>query len=521
MNLFRHLNDREYGANVSTLDCEPLKKNSTCGNFQKLIYPNRSLVGRLTLTHELKKHTGCVNTVAWSACGRYIITGSDDTRICIWDWENNGKLKSCFTTGHTANIFCAKFIPFTNNSRVISCAGDGVINVFDLEESMALKEKFRQYRCHGGSVKKLVTYDDNPHLFLSCSTDGTVRRFDLRENTTNGAVLVSHRKLDINSIDKSKNLFCIGTNDPIVRVYDLRYNDDNPFANYCPQPLLKIIDSPQNTYIAKGHITGVAFKGDEILASYTGDSIYLFDINNSKQYVKSVFPRNSIDENDLSIYSDKDIYGDKDIESNIEKKEEIIIENEEKAEDKNIEETKDENSNTFVQQYSGHCNQRTVKSVAFYGPNWEYVLSGSDDGNVFIWDKKTAKLVNLMKGDECVVNVSSGHPFDPILATVGIDNTVKVFTPTADHINPMANEESVKRDNQERLEAGPGRPISISLTLLRRLLQAANSGMLDLDDSDEEENSNEEHDTSNDDDNSDETDRPTRRRERPDGCPMQ
>jgi nuclear receptor interaction protein len=47
-----------------------------------------------------------------------------------------------------------------------------------------------------------------------------------------------------------------------------------------------------------------------------------------------------------------------------------------------------------------------VKSVSFFGSKNEYILSGSDDGNIFIWDKKTAKLVNLMKGDEYIIEMS-------------------------------------------------------------------------------------------------------------------
>jgi WD40 repeat protein len=39
----------------------------------------------------------------------------------------------------------------------------------------------------------------------------------------------------------------------------------------------------------------------------------------------------------------------------------------------------------------GHCNVRTVKEVNFYGPRNEYVISGSDDGNIFIWHKDEAK----------------------------------------------------------------------------------------------------------------------------------
>ena len=61
--------------------------------------------------------------------------------------------------------------------------------------------------------------------------------------------------------------------------------------------------------------------------------------------------------------------------------------------------------------YTGHCNVRTVKDVNFFGKNDEYVVSGSDCGHLFIWDRKTAQLVNILEGDGEVVNVIQGkHP---------------------------------------------------------------------------------------------------------------
>ncbi|KAF2234056.1 WD40 repeat-like protein [Viridothelium virens] len=79
--------------------------------------------------------------------------------------------------------------------------------------------------------------------------------------------------------------------------------------------------------------------------------------------------------------------------------------------------------------YRGHCNVRTVKDVNFFGLQDEYVVSGSDSGHVFIWDKKTARLVNILEGDGEVVNVVQGHPYEPTLAVSGIDHTVKIFSP--------------------------------------------------------------------------------------------
>jgi nuclear receptor interaction protein len=63
---------------------------------------------------------------------------------------------------------------------------------------------------------------------------------------------------------------------------------------------------------------------------------------------------------------------------------------------------------THTRQYRGHCNIKTVKDVNFFGLQDEYVVSGSDSGHVFVWDKKTSQLLNILEGDGEVVNVVQG-----------------------------------------------------------------------------------------------------------------
>jgi len=48
---------------------------------------------------------------------------------------------------------------------------------------------------------------------------------------------------------------------------------------------------------------------------------------------------------------------------------------------------------------------RPVKGVNFFGPRSEYVVSGSDCGHVFLWDKETEEIVNFFGGDEGVVRI--------------------------------------------------------------------------------------------------------------------
>ena len=62
----------------------------------------------------------------------------------------------------------------------------------------------------------------------------------------------------------------------------------------------------------------------------------------------------------------------------------------------------------------------------FLGPNDEWVTSGSDDGNFFIWNKLTGSLHGIYEGDSSVVNMVEGHPQLPVIAVSGIDTTVKV-----------------------------------------------------------------------------------------------
>jgi len=67
-----------------------------------------------------------------------------------------------------------------------------------------------------------------------------------------------------------------------------------------------------------------------------------------------------------------------------------------------------------------------VKDVNFLGPRDEYVTSGSDDGNLFIWRKATGELHGILEGDGNVVNVIEAHPYLPLIAVSG---TVKLFAP--------------------------------------------------------------------------------------------
>lgn len=84
----------------------------------------------------------------------------------------------------------------------------------------------------------------------------------------------------------------------------------------------------------------------------------------------------------------------------------------------------------FTQTFSGHCNTTTdIKEANFLGEEGRFVAAGSDDGKIFVWDKATSNVVRIFQGDESIVNCLQTHPTACVLASSGIENCVKLWSP--------------------------------------------------------------------------------------------
>lgn len=91
-------------------------------------------------------------------------------------------------------------------------------------------------------------------------------------------------------------------------------------------------------------------------------------------------------------------------------------------------EAKASNYDYVIRKFVGHRNARTmIKEATFWGN--DYIMSGSDCGHVFTWERATGRLVMLMEADQHVVNCVQPHPTLPLLATSGIDYDIKVWSP--------------------------------------------------------------------------------------------
>ncbi|XP_030522797.1 DDB1- and CUL4-associated factor 8-like isoform X2 [Rhodamnia argentea] len=372
-------------------------------SFARRLAASEDLVLRLDVYNKLDGHRGCVNTVSFSGDGDIVISGSDDRHVKLWDWQT-GKVKLSFHSGHHSNVFQAEIMPYTDDRSIVTCAADGEARHAQIleggqAETMLLAK-------HQGRVHKLAIEPGSPHIVYTCAEDGLVQRLDLRSKTatelfTCQEVYRTHVgvvHLNAIAIDpRNPNLFVIGGSDEYARIYDIRnykWNGSHNFgrsANYF-SPSHLIGD-------AQVGITGLAFSDQsELLVSYNDEFIYLFTQEMGLGPDLLSASTKSVDSNSSEVTSPTTVNAD---------------------------------DNVTPQVYKGHRNRETVKGVGFFGPKCEYVMSGSDCGRIFIWKKKGGQLIRVMAADKHVVNCIKPHPYTPALASSGIENDIKIWTPRA------------------------------------------------------------------------------------------
>ncbi|XP_001605776.2 DDB1- and CUL4-associated factor 8 isoform X1 [Nasonia vitripennis] len=290
---------------------------------------------------------------------------------------------------------------------------------------------------HRAACHKVSTHINLPHIVLSAGEDSKVFSIDVRQN-------------------KPTKLLSVKENDHEVELYSIHSHplNDLEFCVAGRPRYVKIYDRrktaapvqqlcPKHLLTDKlAHITCAVYNhnGTEIVASYNNDDIYLFDTSSSYKL------------------------GD------------------------------------FAHRYQGHRNTATVKGVNFFGPNSEFVLSGSDCGNIFIWDKKTEAIVQWMAGDEQgIVNALEPHPHIPILATSGLDYDVKIWIPSREKI-PNIKEElryCIKRNSMLLGHIRQRQTRNLLERLGRNLVRDMRNAAADIDDDDDEDD--EDNEQNNDD----------------------
>ncbi|KAL8277263.1 hypothetical protein RQP46_010332 [Phenoliferia psychrophenolica] len=429
-------------------------------------------------------------------------------------------LATTIESGHRANIFAVRFAPGMPQ-RVISAAGDQQVRIFDLSRTTPSTtvssgtQKWKHHtkedavvrvlRCHSGRVKR-IALEDSADVFLTCAEDGEVRQHDLRtthsctpsssSSSACGPPLLSYPGLRLYSLSISKlrpHLFSVAGTSPYTFLHDRRMIrsglmrdwgvdlvDDGAHLTQCVRRF-SVPDSNNPRNCIQNHVVATKLsetRARDLLVSYSGDGVYLFDTDAAPHSPPRARQRRrssgGADENAKRRKSRNSSPGGSDGASMtmmmmmplepIDVAEEPeggledapMLPNDNKEESQPLSETAEREPKIE----DGHANDDTVKDVNFaFGGNM--VVSGSDDGNWFVWEKDAegekkgeGRLRGIYLGDESVVNVLQPHPRLPLVAISGIDNTIKIFGPvsgpSSSSSNLIANAATIIRRNEGR-----------------------------------------------------------------------
>ncbi|KAH8822184.1 hypothetical protein DL96DRAFT_1748244 [Flagelloscypha sp. PMI_526] len=341
VSLFSQIPENEKRTSQLYLSCLAFFKETPGMNCWRAQFPYivRVKVQQEHGTPELEQsdgHTHRVRSTAFSRYGRYIVSGSDDTTICIWEAESGQKIRQL--EGHSG---CVNSVAFSSDGRrIVSGSSDVSVRIWDVESSKEL----RRLNGHNGSVNSIAFSPDGRYI-VSGSDDRTVCIWDAES----GKLLrqLKGHKDCVRSVSFSPSGNCIvsGSWDCVVRIWDA--------------------ESGQELRQLKGHtdyVDSVAFSPDStrIVSGSWDKSVRIWDSESGKEL-------RQINGHTSCVHSTAFSSNGKRIVSGSEDRGICIW---------------DVESGQKLSQRKGHTD--TVNSVAF-SPDGKRCVSGSSDMTIRVW----------------------------------------------------------------------------------------------------------------------------------------
>ncbi|QIR41002.1 hypothetical protein HCG51_32855 [Tolypothrix sp. PCC 7910] len=121
------------------------------------------------LLRNLEGHSDSVYAIALSADGKYVISASDDKTLKVWNWQTGQQLRNL--EGHTNSVNALALTP--DGKYVISASWDNTLKVWDWQTGQQL----RTLKGHSDWVNALALTPDGKYM-ISASLDNTLKVWD-------------------------------------------------------------------------------------------------------------------------------------------------------------------------------------------------------------------------------------------------------------------------------------------------------------------------------------------------------
>ena len=111
-------------------------------------------------------HSSYVTSVAITPDGKYIVSGSWESTIKLWDIKSGEEIRTF--KGHSNSVFSVAITP--DGKYIVSGGEDGTIKLWDIKSG----EEIRVFEGHSYDVTSVVTTPDGKYI-VSGSSDNTAK----------------------------------------------------------------------------------------------------------------------------------------------------------------------------------------------------------------------------------------------------------------------------------------------------------------------------------------------------------
>uniref|UniRef100_A0A0C1RPE7 Uncharacterized protein n=1 Tax=Tolypothrix bouteillei VB521301 TaxID=1479485 RepID=A0A0C1RPE7_9CYAN len=323
-------------------------------------------------------HEGFVNSVAFSPDGQYIVSGSDDNTLRLWDIHGN--LQGQPFWGHESPVTSVAFS--MDGQYIVSGSRDNTLRLWDIYGN----PQGQPFWGHGNWVTSVAFSPDGQYI-VSGSRDNTLRLWDIYGNPQGQPFYGHEDSVYAVAFGSNGQYIVSGSRDKTLRLWDIHGNlQGQPFQGH-EDSVYAVAFSPSGQYIisgssddtlrlwnTQGNPQGQPFQGHE-------NSVCSVAFSPDGQFIIS----GSVD-NTLRLW---DIQG-----------------------------------NQQGQPFRGHKN--FVNSVVF-SPNGQYIASGSQDKSVGLWNIESNQQGKPFRGHESVVLSVAFSSNGQYIISGGSDDTLRLW----------------------------------------------------------------------------------------------
>lgn len=249
------------------------------------------------------------------------------------------------------------------------------------------KEKeIRSYLGHGFQVLDLDIARDNNN-FVSCGQDKQAYFWDVEKAIILRKYYGHSHRINCVKYNKDCQLFATGSFDKTVRIWDGRSRSTQA---------IQVLDE------ARDSVSSLCFADFELITASIDGCIRIYDVRMGEIKIDEIgSPVTSV-----SLSVDGNII----LASSLDEKLRLL----------------DKDDGSVYKEYMGHKN-KDFKIESIFSNDDAYVISGSEDGNIFFWSLEGGNIITCLKAHDKMVSGICYHPLEPFLLSVSADHTLKLW----------------------------------------------------------------------------------------------